>query len=252
MTWKRRGARDTPKAQEGKASREYWYPDLNDQEWSLLNRTMNRQFSTSQNYIDEATKWLYADEKGVKVFAIYGIGDGTEPTVLYAVGGARAQTLNQRRIEYENDTKRSARNPYKKNLERLGIQQNQQGNGVNNNGHNEHETTAGFGQVLDGERRGYNGGAASGNSQIKSAKEAKESGEVNDAHFSIEFAEDIAENQRAYVERGNAAISADELEAGDQTLIFMNDVCYLVECFDDALNYYQVEDVIACSRITGC
>ena len=33
--------------------------------------------------------------------------------------------------------------------------------------------------------------------------EAKESGEVNDAHFSIEFAEDIAENQRAYVERGN-------------------------------------------------
>jgi hypothetical protein len=33
--------------------------------------------------------------------------------------------------------------------------------------------------------------------------------------------------------------------AGDQTLIFMNDVCYLVECFDDALNYYQVEDVIS-------
>lgn len=33
--------------------------------------------------------------------------------------------------------------------------------------------------------------------------------------------------------------------AGDQTLIFMNDVCYLVECFDDALNYYQVEDVLS-------
>lgn len=32
---------------------------------------------------------------------------------------------------------------------------------------------------------------------------------------------------------------------GDQTLIFMNDVCYLVECFDDALNYYQVEDVVS-------
>ena len=25
----------------------------------------------------------------------------------------------------------------------------------------------------------------------------------------------------------------------------MNDVYYLVECFDDALNYYQVEDVIS-------
>ena len=34
-------------------------------------------------------------------------------------------------------------------------------------------------------------------------------------------------------------------ETGDQTLIFMNDVCYLVECFDDALNYYQVEDVVS-------
>ena len=36
-----------------------------------------------------------------------------------------------------------------------------------------------------------------------------------------------------------------EIEAGDQTLIFMNDVCYLVECFDDALNQYQVEDVVS-------
>ena len=25
----------------------------------------------------------------------------------------------------------------------------------------------------------------------------------------------------------------------------MNDACYLVECFDDALNYYQVEDVVS-------
>jgi hypothetical protein len=34
-------------------------------------------------------------------------------------------------------------------------------------------------------------------------------------------------------------------DTGDQTLIFMNDNCYLVECFDDALNYYQVEDVLS-------
>ena len=43
-------------------------------------------------------------------------------------------------------------------------------------------------------------------------KEAQVSGEISDANFSIEFAEDIAENQRAYVDRGNAAISAEELE----------------------------------------
>ena len=35
------------------------------------------------------------------------------------------------------------------------------------------------------------------------------------------------------------------IEAGDQTLIFMNNTCYLVECFDDALNNYQVEDVVS-------
>ena len=33
---------------------------------------------------------VYADEKGVQVFALYGIGDGTEATPLYAVGGKQA------------------------------------------------------------------------------------------------------------------------------------------------------------------
>lgn len=33
---------------------------------------------------------MYADEKGVQVFALYGIGDGTEATPLYAVGGKQA------------------------------------------------------------------------------------------------------------------------------------------------------------------
>ena len=36
-----------------------------------------------------------------------------------------------------------------------------------------------------------------------------------------------------------------DIVAGDQTIIVMNDVHYLVECFDDALNYYQVEEVIS-------
>lgn len=36
-----------------------------------------------------------------------------------------------------------------------------------------------------------------------------------------------------------------DIKAGDQTLIFMNGVCYLVECFDDAPNHYQVEYVVS-------
>lgn len=68
----------------------YWRPDLNQQEWSLLNRRMEKELDSGKQYLDESTKWLYAEEKGVKVFALYGVGDGTETTTLYAVGGKMA------------------------------------------------------------------------------------------------------------------------------------------------------------------
>mgnify|MGYP000018288516 CR=1 FL=1 len=48
---------------------------------------MNAEIKSGENFLDEATKWVYADEKGVQVFALYGIGDGTDATPLYAVGG---------------------------------------------------------------------------------------------------------------------------------------------------------------------
>lgn len=51
---------------------------------------MNAEIKSGENFLDEATKWVYADEKGVQVFALYGIGDGTEATPLYAVGGKQA------------------------------------------------------------------------------------------------------------------------------------------------------------------
>ena len=69
----------------------YWRPDLNRSEWNLLNRRLEEEIESSGQYIDESTKWLYADEKGVQVFALYGIGDGTEATPLYAVGGKQAR-----------------------------------------------------------------------------------------------------------------------------------------------------------------
>ena len=54
---------------------------------------MNAAIKSGENFLDEATKWVYADEKGVQVFALYGIGDGTEATPLYAVGGKRAKQI---------------------------------------------------------------------------------------------------------------------------------------------------------------
>ena len=68
----------------------YWRPQLKRAEWDLLERRMNAEIKSGENFLDEATKWVYADEKGVQVFALYGIGDGTEATPLYAVGGKQA------------------------------------------------------------------------------------------------------------------------------------------------------------------
>ena len=69
----------------------YWRPQLRDAEWTLLNRKLDEGIESSEQYLDESMKWLYADEKGVQVFALYGIGDGTEATPLYAVGGEQAR-----------------------------------------------------------------------------------------------------------------------------------------------------------------
>ena len=71
----------------------YWRPDLKDSEWQLLERRMAEEIGIRENYLDDATKWVYAEEKGVQVFALYGVGDGTEATPLYAVGGKKAAFL---------------------------------------------------------------------------------------------------------------------------------------------------------------
>ena len=68
----------------------YWRPDLTQNEWALLNRHMEQEIGDSAHALDESTQWAYAEEKGDRVFAIYGIGDGTEATPLYASGGKTA------------------------------------------------------------------------------------------------------------------------------------------------------------------
>ena len=69
-------------------------------EWELLERRMNAEIKSGENFLDGETKWVYADEKGVQVFALYGIGDGTEATPLYAVGGKKAAAYNAAMTEF--------------------------------------------------------------------------------------------------------------------------------------------------------
>ncbi len=68
----------------------YWKPQFNKNEWSLLNDRTAVEIASKSKFLDEATKWLYAKKKDTEVFAIYGIGDGSAPTVLYASGGKKA------------------------------------------------------------------------------------------------------------------------------------------------------------------
>ena len=78
----------------------YWRPDLKGSEWQLLERRMAEEIGSRENFLDEATKWVYANEKGVQVFALYGIGNGTEATPLYAVGGEKAAAYNAAMTEF--------------------------------------------------------------------------------------------------------------------------------------------------------
>ena len=106
------GGNDTMDATRYSAKGKYWRPDLSQNEWTLLNRHMEQEISDSVHTLDEATKWAYASEKGNQVFAIYGIGDGTEATPLYASSGKTAtadyQTLMKSREEFWHGTDRSA------------------------------------------------------------------------------------------------------------------------------------------------
>lgn len=209
---------------EGKASRDkYWYPDLSQREWNLLNYRLDRELASLDNHIDKATKWLYADSRGIKVFAIYGIGDGTEATVLYAVGGNKADILNQRRIEYETNLNGSGRNAYKKSLERIGVEQNKHGNGVNRNGQNDSRTDKGTRQVSSGSRGGNNGGTVPSDS--KQGKASREldlddysqifnmRGEANKVREDIKKIEK-SEDFKAQMDKLTQAVDSGDAEGG--------------------------------------
>lgn len=85
-----RGTVEAESRQQASPRKKYWRPDLAENEWRLLERRMSEEIGSRENFLDEATKWVYANEKGVQVFALYGIGDGTDATPLYAVGGEKA------------------------------------------------------------------------------------------------------------------------------------------------------------------
>ena len=108
----------------------YWRPNLSREEWELLNRRIDAEINDSAHALDASTQWAYANEKGNQVFAIYGIGDGTEATPLYASGGKTAATDYQafmkagKEFDYGTDRDAKALNRVFKTLRREQRQSN--------------------------------------------------------------------------------------------------------------------------------
>lgn len=139
---------------------------------------------------DKQTKWLYANSRGTTVFAIYGIGDGTEATVLYAVGGRSAEKLSEWRDKYESGIDRSKRNAYRQHIEHIGVEQNQYGNSTNRDGENnisgKDRSFDGAGQISSTSQRRNNRGTVLEDSEqgkVKSkytpTEETKNSGKAS-------------------------------------------------------------------------
>ncbi len=70
---------------------EYWHPNMTAYEVTLVERIADRELDTTDNYIDEANKWLYKKTGNNTYFALYSTSHTDNPTVLYACKGKRAE-----------------------------------------------------------------------------------------------------------------------------------------------------------------
>lgn len=140
----------------------YWRPQLKQAEWELLEWRMNAEIKSGENFLDEATKWVYADEKGVQVFALYGIGDGTDATPLYAVGGKKAAACKTDITDYVEGRKNADRNGRSADSWIEQFQSKKRSRGRNLSEAQEQTGTAGTADELHGGSQRSDSGGASG------------------------------------------------------------------------------------------
>ena len=193
-------------------SGKYWRPTLNKAEWDLLHRHMEPEVNDSTHTIDEATKWLYANEKGTQVFAVYGIGDGTEATPLYAVGGKKAMNayniMLKSREEYIHGANRGAET-LSRVFEKLRREFGKVNGGVSRSGRD--TATTGHGRVSseqwkgNGRRSDSSGVQNSEETKLKTSSDNKSSAEIKQDATQRDLARELDDAQKA--------MTAEELRA---------------------------------------
>ena len=76
----------------GSAMFSYSRPNFNKEEWSMVNRRKHSEFDNPKFDLDTDTKWMYFNEKGSTVFAVYSKHDTEDPTILYGTRGKKAES----------------------------------------------------------------------------------------------------------------------------------------------------------------
>lgn len=209
-TVKARAQKNTAQAGRTKMSfsGKYWRPTLNKAEWDLLHRHMEPEVNDSTHTIDEATKWLYANEKGTQVFAVYGIGDGTEATPLYAVGGKKAMNayniMLKSREEYIHGANRGAET-LSRVFEKLRREFGKVNGGVSRSGRD--TATTGHGRVSSEQWKGN--GRRSDSSGVQNSEETKLK-TSSDNKSSAEVKRDATQRE---LDDAQKAMTAEELRA---------------------------------------
>lgn len=190
--------RDSAKATEMKFST-YNKPSFTKEEWSIVNRRKHSEFDNPKFDLDSDKKWMYANEKGSIVFAVYSKHDAEDPTVLYGSHGAKAQRDYNYLMEFSGggaNAKRSTANRGRTALDRL-LKDIERTKG---NGSNDGTSPAGrkpaVGNVsLPLEESGSNGRGNLGDGaenigQSSLTEYDKEASEFSDASFVVTFSND--------------------------------------------------------------
>lgn len=122
----------------------YWYPNMSKSEIATVRRIAKYELSTTENYIDNNTKWLYNERNGKTFFALYSTADENDPTILYASKSVQAVKDNSFFVEFL-DTLRSVNDG--RNIEQGSEMFNQVlENFWNDNGTNSRNIATGLGQ----------------------------------------------------------------------------------------------------------
>ena len=175
----------------------YSRPNFIEEEWAIVNRRKHSEFDNPKFDLDENRKWMYANEKGYTVFAVYSKADPDDPTVLYGSSGNQAEAdylrLN-RFFEEERSYAAHSRTTFDRILNDIKSTKGSSGNGISPFG--QRETTNGDVFLPVGESRGYgagdNGDGAETLQKTGLTEQSEEASDNSGASSLITFSNDYA------------------------------------------------------------